>query len=89
MHVTGTFDNWTKSVRLEKVGDVFEKEVELPPLSEKVYYKVRDATSVSICPSVSVLVITYNLVQFSQLPRLPLVSNETSVCSRVCSVWDV
>jgi hypothetical protein len=38
--VTGTFDNWTKSVRLEKVGDVFQKEVELEPQTDKIYYKV-------------------------------------------------
>lgn len=36
--VTGTFDNWTKSVKLEKVGDVFEKTVELAPTT-KIYYK--------------------------------------------------
>ncbi|KAL1962497.1 hypothetical protein VTN77DRAFT_9618 [Rasamsonia byssochlamydoides] len=37
--VTGTFDDWGKTVRLEKKGDVFEKEVELPSADEKVYYK--------------------------------------------------
>jgi hypothetical protein len=42
--VTGTFDNWTKSVRLEKVGDVFEKEVEFGPDTEKIFYKVGRAT---------------------------------------------
>lgn len=41
VYVTGTFDNWTKSVRLEKVGDVFQKTVELPEASQKIYYKVR------------------------------------------------
>lgn len=39
--VTGTFDNWTKSVKLEKKGDVFEKTVELENTSDKIYYKVR------------------------------------------------
>ncbi|KAL8363531.1 hypothetical protein RB601_009345 [Gaeumannomyces tritici] len=39
VYVTGTFDHWTKSVKLEKVGDVFEKEVTLPDNGEKVYYK--------------------------------------------------
>jgi hypothetical protein len=29
VYVTGTFDNWTKSVQLEKKGDVFSKTVDL------------------------------------------------------------
>jgi hypothetical protein len=40
VYVTGTFDNWTKSERLEQVGQVFEKTVTLPESSEKIYYKV-------------------------------------------------
>lgn len=39
--MTGTFDDWTKSVKLDKVGDVFEKEVTFPDQVEKIYYKVR------------------------------------------------
>ncbi|KAK3394888.1 hypothetical protein B0H63DRAFT_517966 [Podospora didyma] len=39
VYVTGTFDNWSKSEQLTKVGDVFEKKVTLPETSEKVYYK--------------------------------------------------
>ncbi|KAF6817093.1 hypothetical protein CMUS01_12160 [Colletotrichum musicola] len=42
VYVTGTFDNWTKSEKLEKVGDSFEKTVTLPEASEKIYYKVRN-----------------------------------------------
>jgi hypothetical protein len=38
--VTGTFDDWTQSVKLEKKGDIFEKTVELPA-DKKVLYKVR------------------------------------------------
>ncbi len=38
--MTGTFDNWTKSVKLEKEGDVFEKTVDLEDSSKKIYYKV-------------------------------------------------
>lgn len=38
--MTGTFDNWSKSEKMAKVGDVFEKSVELPDTSEKIYYKV-------------------------------------------------
>lgn len=51
--MTGTFDNWSKSEKMEKVGDVFEKAVELPDTSEKIYYKVRAVTCLSIacgCP---------------------------------------
>ncbi|EPS29737.1 hypothetical protein PDE_04687 [Penicillium oxalicum 114-2] len=36
--VTGTFDDWGKTVQLERVGDVFMKEVSLP-LNKKVQYK--------------------------------------------------
>ncbi|KAK1839644.1 hypothetical protein CCHR01_17734 [Colletotrichum chrysophilum] len=42
VYVTGTFDNWTKSEKLDKVGDAFEKTVTLPEASEKIYYKVRN-----------------------------------------------
>lgn len=38
--MTGTFDNWSKSEQMEKVGDKFEKSVELPDTSERIYYKV-------------------------------------------------
>jgi hypothetical protein len=39
VHVTGTFDDWGKSVQLNKVGDVWEKDVELPKADEKILYK--------------------------------------------------
>ncbi|MCJ1402046.1 hypothetical protein MMC11_005265 [Xylographa trunciseda] len=40
VHVTGTFDDWSKSVLLEKKdGDMHEKLVELPRADEKIYYK--------------------------------------------------
>lgn len=38
--MTGTFDNWSKSEQLEKVGNGFEKTVKLPDASEKILYKV-------------------------------------------------
>lgn len=41
VYVTGTFDNWSKSEKLEKVGDHFEKTVTLPETSESIFYKVR------------------------------------------------
>ena len=40
MYVTGTFDDWGKTIKLEKVGGSFEKNVDLPASSEKIYYKV-------------------------------------------------
>ena len=39
VHVTGTFDDWGKTEQLNKVGDFFEKEVNLPSADEKIYYK--------------------------------------------------
>jgi hypothetical protein len=44
--VTGTFDNWTKSVKLEKQGDVFQKTVDLtiPTDTNKIQYKVGDSS---------------------------------------------
>ncbi|CEI66772.1 unnamed protein product [Fusarium venenatum] len=39
VYVTGTFDNWTKSVKLEKEGDVFSKTVDLKEPEGKIYYK--------------------------------------------------
>lgn len=41
VYVTGTFDDWARSVKLEKKGDHFEKLVELPLANENIYYKVR------------------------------------------------
>ncbi|KAJ9195223.1 hypothetical protein DTO021D3_8943 [Paecilomyces variotii] len=37
--VTGTFDDWGKTVQLDKKGSVFEKEVHLPTADEKIQYK--------------------------------------------------
>ena len=39
--MTGTFDDWAKSVKLENKGEHFEKLVELPLSKEKIFYKVR------------------------------------------------
>ena len=38
--VTGTFDDWSKSVKLDKTATGHEKTVPLPQTSEKVLYKV-------------------------------------------------
>lgn len=41
VYVTGTFDDWAKSVRLEKKKEsLFEKLVQLPQTEENIYYKV-------------------------------------------------
>ncbi|CAJ2503014.1 Uu.00g104080.m01.CDS01 [Anthostomella pinea] len=39
VYVTGTFDGWKKTEKLEKVGDHFEKNVTVPDASEKIFYK--------------------------------------------------
>ncbi|KAG0652116.1 5 -AMP-activated kinase subunit beta [Hyphodiscus hymeniophilus] len=39
VYVTGTFDDWSKSEKLEKVGDIFVKDVTLSSAAEKIYYK--------------------------------------------------
>lgn len=39
--MTGTFDNWTKSQKLNRVDGSFEKEVQLSSAQDKIYYKVR------------------------------------------------
>ncbi|KPI41170.1 uncharacterized protein AB675_8220 [Cyphellophora attinorum] len=39
VYVTGTFDDWAKSEKLEKVGDVFQKEVVLKDADTKILYK--------------------------------------------------
>lgn len=41
VYVTGTFDDWSKSEKLVKTGDVFQKDVTLKSADEKIYYKVR------------------------------------------------
>jgi hypothetical protein len=33
---------WSKSEKLEKVGDIFVKDVTLSSAAEKIYYKVRE-----------------------------------------------
>lgn len=38
--MTGTFDGWKKTEQLEKVGEHFEKHVQLSDASKKIYYKV-------------------------------------------------
>lgn len=39
VYVTGTFDDWSKSVKLDHKNGVFEKTVQLPKNDEKVLYK--------------------------------------------------
>ncbi|KAL2796929.1 hypothetical protein BJX66DRAFT_126850 [Aspergillus keveii] len=37
--VTGTFDDWGKTIKLDRNGDVFEKDVHFPVEGEKVHFK--------------------------------------------------
>lgn len=39
VYVTGTFDDWSKSEKLDRVGDGFSKDVTLPSADAKIYYK--------------------------------------------------
>lgn len=39
VYVTGTFDDWGKTVQLDNIGGAFEKEVQLPRSDEKIFYK--------------------------------------------------
>ncbi|KAI0885703.1 carbohydrate-binding module family 48 protein [Annulohypoxylon maeteangense] len=39
VYVTGTFDDWKKTEKLEKIDDRFEKTVTLQDASKKIYYK--------------------------------------------------
>ncbi|KAF2223939.1 hypothetical protein BDZ85DRAFT_94998 [Elsinoe ampelina] len=39
VYVTGTFDDWSKSQKLEKTSKGFEKDVTLKNVDEKIYYK--------------------------------------------------
>lgn len=40
VYVTGTFDDWSKSQKLNKVGTHFEKVVPLSKIDKNIYYKV-------------------------------------------------
>lgn len=54
MYVTGTFDDWGKTVKLDRMGDIFEKKVSLSATNEKIHYKVRDPCgALKLCLSVS------------------------------------
>lgn len=39
VHVTGTFDDWSKSEQLLKVGETWEKDVQLADAEKKILYK--------------------------------------------------
>ncbi|KAI7649572.1 hypothetical protein KC318_g17076, partial [Hortaea werneckii] len=39
VYVTGNFDDWSKSEKLEKSGTSHSKKVELPKADEKIFYK--------------------------------------------------
>lgn len=64
--MTGTFDNWAATEKLDKVGDAFEKTVALPDSSQKILYKVRTRmpyvssrlSRLSGCPLLSCVVLS-------------------------------
>ncbi|KAK5999676.1 hypothetical protein QM012_005333 [Aureobasidium pullulans] len=39
VYVTGDFDNWSKSVKLDKTGDSFRKTITLPGEESRIHYK--------------------------------------------------
>ena len=49
--MTGTFDNWAQSVKLDLADNGFSKEVELPD-NQKIHYKVRRSRCFSAFPSI-------------------------------------
>ncbi len=42
--MTGTFDDWAKSVKLDKTGTGHKKKVDLPEVDEKIFYKVSSSS---------------------------------------------
>lgn len=48
VYVTGTFDDWQKTVQLQKEGGIFKKSVELP--KTKTQYKVRPPCDTRLPP---------------------------------------
>lgn len=70
MYVTGTFDDWSKSEKLVKTGDVFMKDVTLPSADEKIYYKVRGRTGVARRTLDSTPSGTYTLASGGRVPAM-------------------
>lgn len=66
--MTGTFDDWGKTIRLDRKGDVFEKEVPLPATEEKLHYKVRDIFSLLT----SMEHYSYYCIHFPLISSFPL-----------------
>lgn len=79
--MTGTFDGWSKSEQLDKVGDHFEKTVTLPDFSEKVYYKVGDD---SVWSSSQMPTIPYSPIPFA--PAVVLLSAGPAALQALCGV---
>ncbi len=88
VYVTGDFDKWSTSVKLDKVGDTFEKLVELPDASTKIYYKVSlcsRAPGASLFGSPDFLFFWDKLSGWGQPPFFGLSQNAeafASVCQR-------
>ena len=70
VYVTGTFDDWGKTVKLDKKGDIHEKLVELPRVEDKIHYKVRRLCFNSLVPTKCLCLLIKVLVQSIHI-RLP------------------
>jgi hypothetical protein len=64
VYVTGTFDDWKKTEKLDKVDGRYEKLVKLSDASQKIYYKVR-----GLC---LMLLLFFSCVSHLVYPLLPL-----------------
>jgi hypothetical protein len=78
VYVTGTFDGWKKTEKLEKVGDRFEKLVQLDDASQKIDYKVRDSRFLPVprallfpCPLASSCVLSPGHLSICRHVNLP------------------
>lgn len=48
VYVTGDFDNWSKSIKLDKNGDSFHKTVTIPGEESRIHYKVSTTAAFGI-----------------------------------------
>jgi hypothetical protein len=64
VYVTGTFDNWSKTQKLEKAASGgLEKEVNLP-INEKITYKVHIPFPVTSCTHSHSLSVKHGLIHW-------------------------
>jgi len=68
--VTGDFDNWSKSIKLDKNGDSFHKTVTLPGEESRIHYKVSIIAFGVKCTQLTALYSSSSLTETGQ-PTLP------------------